>query len=85
MSAKAVRFQGKWEASDRLRHKTPISNFIQICSAALRVLQFGQTVAKMRGADWQRFIPDALGMGMIVLVHLVASEDRVWLLVHDAI
>lgn len=62
MSGKAVRFQGKWEAAHRLRHKPSISNFIQVCSAVFRLLKFGQTLAKMRVDGRQHFIPDTLGM-----------------------
>jgi hypothetical protein len=36
--------------------------FIQVFSAVLRLLKFGQTVAKMRDDCRQRFIADTLGM-----------------------
>lgn len=39
------------------------------------MLKFGQTVEKMRVDCGQRFVPDTLGVEMIVVVALVDSGD----------
>jgi hypothetical protein len=67
-------------------YKSPISDFIQICSSTLILLKFGQTVSKMRGAGWQRFIPYALSMEDDCSLAAAGQwRHRLWLLVHDTV